>query len=374
VSFEKAFAEYLGCKFARAAASGRDALEIALVALQLRPGDEAIIPAYTLGELIPLIQALDLKVIPADIYEDTFNIDIEHLKSRFNEKTRVVIATHLLGSPCNIEAICALAKDRNVYVIEDCAHALGAHIIDRKVGTFGDAAIFSFESTKALPTYGGGMIATNRSDIIDRAATILNNRTQKKLPVIRKTFFTWMEELLIRSPFYSIISKILFSESFARSFEKFYRSSHDRIRSQKTAYSDFQARLGLRGLRVLDDRNDRLNRRWNELAQKLPYGFTAQKRDQIGSPAFYNFVCLIQCDPSEFRRQATRYGIDIGIGSEVEDDCGRLLGFDDCPETTRVFKRAIMLPLYEALSDAEFNYLISVLDKFAKQNFSSILK
>lgn len=360
--FEQAMTEYLGCRHARATCSGRDAIELALDGLGATDGDEIIVPAYTLGELMPLLQSRGLRPIPADIEADTFNINPDHVARRITSKTRVILATHLLGAPCDIERICALAGEHDIGVIEDCAHGLGASVGGKKVGTFGDAAIFSHEVNKAVPTYGGGMLVTNRHDIAQRAADELDARPESEWPTLKKTFSSWIEEGVIRSPFYPILVRILFSKLFAAAFEKFYRGSHDKLRKVKAQYTGFQARLGRRRLAKLDDRNARLNERWTALARALPDGFEMQVRDRVGTPAFYNFVALSPIDPAELRQRVMRYGVDIGIGSEVMDDTSKQLGFDDCPMAERVAGRAVLLPLYEGLSDRRFRKLVRALD------------
>ncbi len=363
--FERAVADYLGCEFARATSSGRDAIELALDGVGAQPGDEVIVPAYTLGELLPLLQARGLKLLAADIEADTFNIDPRRVADRITPKTRAILATHLLGAPCDIEAICALAREHDVAVIEDCAHGFGASVAGRKVGTFGDAAIFSLEVNKAVPTYGGGIIVTGDPKIAESVSAALDARPRSERAARKKAFSTWVEESLIRSPFYAILARILFSEKFARTFERFYRGSHDRLRTVKRAYTGFQARLGIARLGQLDDRNERLNRRWDELAGQLPDGFTVQVRDRVGTPAFYNFVALSPIGPKALRRRAMRLGLDVGIGSEVMDDCGRMLDADDCPTATRVAERAVLLPFYDGLSRRRFRRLVRTLEKLA---------
>ncbi len=361
-AFEQAMVAYLGCRHARATCSGRDAIELALDGLGVGEGDEIIVPAYTLGELMPLLQARGLRPVPADIEADTFNINPDHAAARLTPKTRVILATHLLGAPCDIERICALAREHGIGVIEDCAHGLGATVGGKKVGTFGDAAIFSHEVNKAVPTYGGGMLVTNRDDIAARAAEVLDARPESEWPTLKKTFSSWIEEGVIRSPFYPILVRILFSKLFARAFEAFYRGSHDKLRKVKAQYTGFQARLGSRRLGKLDDRNADLNALWSRLAQALPDGFDVQVRDRVGVPAFYNFVALSPIEPAELRRRVMRYGVDIGIGSEVMDDVGKQLGYDDCPMAERVGGRAVLLPLYQGLSDRRFRRLVRALD------------
>lgn len=369
--FERAVADYLGCAFARATTSGRDAIELAVDAVGARKGDQVIVPAYTLGELLPLLQAKGIELVPADVEPDTFNLDPNHVASRITPRTRAILATHLLGAPCDIEAICAAARQHGVAVIEDCAHAFGASVSGRKVGTFGDAGIFSLEVNKAVPTYGGGVIVTNDPKIAEAVSAVLDARPQTERAALKKAMSTWMEEGLIRSPFYAVLARVLFSETFARRFEQFYRAGHDRIRGAvKSGFTGFQARLGIRRLTELDDRNARLNERWEALAHELSGAFTAQVRARVGRPAFYNFVVLSAIAPADLRRRALRLGVDVGIGSEVMDDCGRILGADDCPVATRVFQQAVLLPLYDGLSNRRFRRLVKVMQRIAAETAS----
>jgi dTDP-4-amino-4,6-dideoxygalactose transaminase len=365
--FEEAFARYLGCPAALATASGREAIAVALQAAGFDRGAEIIVPAYTLGELLPGLQGLGLTPVPADIEEDTFNMSVAAAAARIGPATRFILATHLLGAPCDISALGELARDKNIVVIEDCAHALGAAVQGRKVGTFGDAAIFSFEPNKAVPTYGGGMLAINKPEWIGRATEILADRRRVAGPALRRAFSVWLEELVIRSPFYGWLARLLFSGPLAGRFEKFYRGSHTRARRPSVAYSDFQARLGLQRLAELDARNEFLNARWNALAAALPPAFVPQKRDAAGAPSFYNFVVRSAVAPDRLRGAAIRRGVDVGVGSQVEDDCAALLGDAGCPVAARTFRQAVLLPLYQSMSEKEVAQLAAVMKNLAQE-------
>jgi dTDP-4-amino-4,6-dideoxygalactose transaminase len=356
--FEDAFTQYLGCQYAQATASGRDALELILDAIDIKPDDEIIIPAYTLGELLPLIKAT---LIPADIEKNTFNIDPKDIQRKLSSKTRAILATHLFGAPCDIKTICQMAFEKNIFVIEDCAHAAGATVDSKKVGTFGHASIFSLEVNKAISTYGGGILVTNDKKIATSAARHISRRKQNSSNALRKAFITWMEEIVIRSPLYAPLSRILFSENISKQFEQFYRGTHNLVRTDTYAYTDFQARIGLKRLANLDQRNVQHNNHWNQLARSLSDQFIPQKRSCSGKPAFYNFVCLYKKDIRRLRKKLAHMGIDAGIFSEVMDDCAALLNRTDCPVAAYVYQHAVLLPLYESLSSKEFFYLMDVL-------------
>lgn len=367
--FEAAFAKYFGVTHALATASGRDALLLILDALQLAPGDEVIIPAYTLGELLPLMLARGLQLVPADIDPTTFNITPASVAGCLTPRTRAILAVHLLGAPCAIGEIVALGAARGIPVIEDCAHAPGARVGGRPVGSFGRAALFSLEATKAVSAYGGGVLATNDAALAAHARAALAGRVPSH-GALRKAAFKWLEECGVRSPLYGPLARLLFAERNAGRFEAFYRRAHSRLRGEAAApaaFGAFQARLALRGLGELDARHARLNACWDELAARLPDRFRRQRRDAEGEPAFYNFVARFSGDVRALRRAAHRRGLDLAIGSEVMDDTARLLGREDCPGAAAVSADAVLIPLYDGIGRRRFETMVSTLHALARE-------
>lgn len=361
--FEEAFAQYLDCRYARATASGRDALELILDGLGLTAGDELVIPAYTLGELLPLMQARGLQLIAADVDPQTLNLTTQSVTACLTERTRGILVAHLFGAPCDIVGICALAGEHGIPVIEDCAHALGASVEGRRVGSFGRAALFSLEVNKAVPTFGGGLLVTNDPALALRIGAVLDARPCTEWPALRKAVLKYAEELLVRSPLYGLLSRLLFAGGGGGGgrFEHFYRRFHDRVRARQVAYSGFQARIGLRRLRHVDSRNARLNARWQTLASQLAAPFEAVSRASFGKPAFYNFVAFYRGEIGTLRRQAQAAGLDLGVGSEVMDNTAALLGQAGCPGAAAAFNRAVQCPLYDGLTDSRFERMGRIL-------------
>jgi len=160
--FEKEFSEYIGVKHAIAMANGSLALELALHVLGIGNDDEVIV---TPRSFIASASCVVLKgAIPvfADVDLESQNITVDSIREVITQKTRAIIVVHLAGWPCDMDAIMALAKENNLYVIEDCAQALGARYKDKAVGSFGDVSIFSFCQDKILTTGGeGGMLCTS---------------------------------------------------------------------------------------------------------------------------------------------------------------------------------------------------------------------
>jgi dTDP-4-amino-4,6-dideoxygalactose transaminase len=168
--FEKEFAAYSGCQYAIALANGTVALELALEALGIKPGDEVITTCYTFIASASAIVMRGAIPVLADIDPGSLNITAEIIRPHITSKTKAIIAVHLVGLPCDMDPIMALAREYDLKVIEDCAQAHGANYKGRPVGSLGDAAAFSFCQDKIMTTGGeGGMLTTNDAEVWERA-------------------------------------------------------------------------------------------------------------------------------------------------------------------------------------------------------------
>ncbi|NPA41720.1 MAG: DegT/DnrJ/EryC1/StrS family aminotransferase [Aquificae bacterium] len=166
--FEKTFSEYIGVEYALTTSSGTTALHLALTALGVGSGDEVIIPDLTFVATANAVAYTGAKVVTVDIEEETLCINPEQIEAKITEKTKAIIPVHLYGHPANMEEINKIAKKYNLYVIEDAAEAHGAEIKDKKVGAWGDCAIFSFYGNKIITTGEGGMVVTNNRELYER--------------------------------------------------------------------------------------------------------------------------------------------------------------------------------------------------------------
>ena len=175
VRFEKAFSEWNGSLGARSFMGGRVALSAAIYALQLKPGDEVVVPGYTCVVVPNAFKFAGITVKYCDIELDTFGPDHDSLKRAISSKTRAVLVHHLYGLVArDLEKILDLARSKGLYVIEDCAHSTGASLHGRKVGNFGDVVFYSTEQSKVFSTFNGGIAATNNPDILERLAAYQN--------------------------------------------------------------------------------------------------------------------------------------------------------------------------------------------------------
>lgn len=174
-NFEDAFAEYCGMKYCVGNGNGLDALVLALKALNIKEGDEVIVPSNTYiatALAVTYVGATPILVEP-DIR--TFNIDVTKIEGKITEKTKAIMPVHLYGQPCDMDSIVEIAEKYNLYIIEDCAQAHGATYKGRKIGTFGIASGFSFYPGKNLGALGdAGATVTNSKELADKIRALGN--------------------------------------------------------------------------------------------------------------------------------------------------------------------------------------------------------
>lgn len=180
-AFSKELESYLGVRNVIPCANGTDALQIAMMALGLKPGDEVITTNFTFAATVEVIALLQLTPVLVDVEEHTFNIDIEAIKKAITPKTKAIVPVHLYGRPANMEAIMQIANEHNLFVIEDNAQAIGADFQwsdgrKQKVGTIGHIGATSFFPSKNLGCYGdGGAIFTNDDALAHTLRGIVNH-------------------------------------------------------------------------------------------------------------------------------------------------------------------------------------------------------
>ncbi len=169
-AFEKEFADYIGASFGIGVGSGTEAIHLALKACNIGEGDEVITVSHTAVATVAAIELAGATPVFVDIEPDFYTLDAQHLKKAITKKTKAIIPVHLYGQPADLEQIMAIAKKNNLRVIEDCAQAHGASYKNKRVGSWGDIACFSFYPTKNLGALGdGGMVVTNDSELARQA-------------------------------------------------------------------------------------------------------------------------------------------------------------------------------------------------------------
>ena len=168
LEFEKAFAGHIGVKYALGVTSGTTALVTAMAAMEIGPGDEVILPAWTwYADYDAIVLAGALPVF-AEI-DDSFNIDPADIEAKITPRTKAIIAVHLQGTTADMDPILLLAEKHNLMVLEDCAQCLGGKYKGKYVGSIGDIAINSFQLSKSITAGEGGAVVTNDSELFERA-------------------------------------------------------------------------------------------------------------------------------------------------------------------------------------------------------------
>ncbi len=173
-NFEKNFSKYLGVKYSTTVSNGTAALEVALKSLDIKKGDEVIIPNFTIisNALAVIKVGATPKFIDCKIND--WNMNYNEIEKKITKKTKVIIATHIYNFPCEIEKIQKLCKRKKLYLIEDAAEVLGLDFKKKKCGSFGDLSTFSFYSNKQVTTGEGGMISTNNKRLYEKCKNLKN--------------------------------------------------------------------------------------------------------------------------------------------------------------------------------------------------------
>lgn len=167
--FEEKFAKFIGVKHAIAVTNGTVAIELALAAIDLQPGDEVILPCHTIISCpMGIIRRGGVPVL-VDVDPQTWNLDINQLKDKITPKTKAIMPVHIFGHSCDMDPIMAIAEQYGLYVIEDAAEAHGAEYKGNKCGSLGHLATFSFYANKIITTGEGGMVVTNNDQLADAA-------------------------------------------------------------------------------------------------------------------------------------------------------------------------------------------------------------
>ena len=172
--FEDEFAKLVNKKYAISVTSGSSALEAAISALDLKKGDEVILPTFTIISCVnPLIR---LGIVPVfiDSNVDTWNMDVSQIEDKITSKTKAIMAVHIFGLPVDMDPLIKLAKEYGLLIIEDAAQAIGLEYKGRPCGSFGDISTFSFYSNKLITSGEGGMIVTDNEELAERCRSLRN--------------------------------------------------------------------------------------------------------------------------------------------------------------------------------------------------------
>jgi dTDP-4-amino-4,6-dideoxygalactose transaminase len=358
--FERAFAARVGAAEAVTASYGRVAFYYLLKALRLPDGGEVILPALTFWVVPEMVRVAGLTPVFADVDPRTFNLDPAAFERAITPRTVAVVPTHLYGLACDMEAIMKIADRHRVKVIEDCAHSVGAKYRGRHVGTFGDAAFFSFQTLKPLNTYGGGAAIARDPAILARVRAQaqaepwpneerINNRL--KLGAAQRVFsrpavftFTAYPALLVAMLWKARPDVYLWEK---------IRPLSPMPDEYRERYTNVQAALGVAGLEHLDawTAATRAHARIMDDALGNLRGVQAPYVPEGREHVYYQY-CLYTPDRDRFVRRALRHGIDVEtLHVDVCTGLTSLFGEQPAAPNADRASQAVQLPVYASLGE-----------------------
>jgi dTDP-4-amino-4,6-dideoxygalactose transaminase len=365
--FESAFARRAGLEPARAVAVsyGRMAFYYILKALDLPRGSEIVVPALTFWVVPELARAAGLTVVFADVDPSTFTLDPSALERAITPATRAVVPTHLYGLPCDMDAIMAIAARHGLRVVEDCAHALGATVGGRPVGTIGDAGFFSFQTLKPLNCYGGGLALSRDAALASRVRALAaaepwpdRKRVENRLLVGR------LQRIFIRPDVFTVsafpilwVSSIVGANPDVYLWEKI-RALDPLPESYPERFPNVQAAIGLAGLDHLDEWTERTRRHarvMDEALRDLP-GIRIPRVPPGRTHVYYQY-CVHGPKRDELVVRCVRRGVDIEtLHVDVCSDMDLFAGVRVEPAGApgaRAAARAMQIPVYASLTDRQ---------------------
>jgi len=324
--FENNFAKWCGVKYALGVNNGTSALILALLALNLKEGDEVIVQPNTFVATVEAIVFAGAKPVFADIDSKTYNLDVKKLEGLINERTKVILPVHLFGQANEMDPILELAKKHNLYVVEDCAQAHGAEYKGKKVGSFGNIGCFSFYPTKVLGACGeGGMVTTDSEELFLKMKRLRDHGSDKKY---------YHSEIGLNLRMSGIEGAVL-------GIKLNYLDQWIKERREKAVV-------------------------YNSLLAGLPITLPQEIKD--GRSVYYVYVIR-----SEKRDELQKYLTEAGVGNMVHypvpvhlQEAFKYLGVKEgnLPESEKAAKEILSLPFYPELTLEEQKYVSERINEF----------
>jgi len=353
---EEEICNYLNCQFAVGVSSGTDALLLALMALDIEPGDEVIVPTYSFFATAGVVARLNAKPVFVDIDPVSFNIDTTQIEKKITSKTKAIIPVHLYGQSADMSPIMQIARKYSLFVIEDAAQAIGTQYKDgRFVGTIGDIGCFSFFPSKNLGGFGdGGIVTTNNPNLAHKMKIMRVHGMEPKYyhKVIGGNFrLDSIQAAVLRV-------KLPHLDKWS-----------DKRRKNSALYTKYLMEAGLaneEGRTIFDDNNKVL----------LPKALYKPNEEQIKNGLLKNYHIynqfVIRVDK---RDELLEYLKKKDIGCEVyypvpfhRQECFAYLDCKDVdyPHSNFAAVNSLALPVYPELSEEQIKFVVDTITKFMK--------
>lgn len=339
-SFEKAFAQRVGAKYAVAVSSGTAALHAAMFAVGIGPGDEVIVPAMTFAASANCVVFQGGIPVFADVEPDTLLIDPIDVERKITQNTKAVIAVDYAGQPCDYDALRKITNRHGIALVDDACHALGASYKNAPVGSIADLSAFSFHPVKHITTGEGGMITTNDAKLAQRMRTFRNHGITTD-HMQRESLGSWFYEMVDLGFNYRL--------------------------------TDFQCALGMSQLKKLLmwlERRNEIAHRYNEIFQKYSRIKPLSTKNDI-QHAYHLYVVRLNCDGTRLNRDLIfKHLRENGINANVHYIPVYLhpfyrrkfkTVFGLCPTAEIVYRDIITLPIFPGLSEKDIKKVTDTL-------------
>jgi perosamine synthetase len=344
--FEEALCSYTGATYCVAVANGTAALHIAVASLKIARDSEGITSPITFAASANCMLYNNLVPRFADIDEQSYNIDVKSIRKLLNEKSKLMIPVHFAGLPVDMETVAELAKEKNLHVIEDAAHAIGSQYADGSfVGNckYSDMTIFSFHPVKTITTGEGGAITTNSKILYDRLIKLRSHGITKDQHALSSNPGPWYYEMQDLGFNYRL--------------------------------TDFQAALGISQLQRLDSfkqRRREIISRYNQAFKKISWLSIPKEPTELNS-CFHLYVLLIDFKAlGKSRRVVMNELLVMQVGTQVHYIPVNHLPYykkindDVTPYAESYYEKCLSIPLYPAMSDADVGYVIDSIIELAQ--------
>lgn len=346
--FEKEFAKYVGATFALGVNSATAGLHLALKAFNVGPGDEVITTPLTFCSTVNVIIHSGAKPVFADVNLDDWNINPQEIEKKITKKTKIIMPVHLHGRPCKMDEIMRIAKKHGLKIIEDAAHAAEARYHGQKVGSIGDATVFSFYVTKNIATGEGGMITADDKKFIEKARVLSLHGLSR--------------------------------DAYKRYSVREYRHYECLMPGFKYNMTDIQASLGIHQLARVEKNALIRQKYWkmyNDAFSGMPELIRPKEEEKDTRHARHLYAILLKLENMKITRdEFVDKLIKLNIGSGVHfnpvhlyDYYRKTYGFKkgDFPNAEFVGARTISLPLSAATSKHDIKNVISAVKSIIKQ-------
>lgn len=350
--FEEELAEYLGASFAVSCGNGTDALRIALKACGIGKGDEVITSPFTFFATAEAIANIGATPVFADISEESLNLDPESVKKKITNKTKAILPVHIFGMPADMDALCAIAKENGLYIIEDACQAIGAKHHGKNAGTIGDIGCFSFYPTKNLGAFGdGGAMVTDNPELAENCQAFKSHGAGKAGAHTYGRLHNAKEMIILEEQ----ISQDGLYDPYK--YYNYLIGDNSRLDALQAAV----LRVKLNYLKQWNDRRREIAKRYEEAFSKLPIELV-QKESAENHCCRHQYAILVD-DKVSFVSYLSQNGIGTGAFYPVPLHLQKAfteLGYQEgnLPVAEGVCRRSVCLPVFPELREDEISYII----------------